>query len=206
MHDIITWIDAEYLGHHRIHLRLKYHQALAKYKFENNIKQLKHCLSHKPRSGKTITMLLFAQLLLSQGYKRILIMTSVPDTIQSFIAELNKYYEFSDIDYRGQDDFMNVDDSFTGIVFCSVQYIKASYEDKKDKLMSFDCNIFDECHFHSSNKNTLNKIINVHGDKQIMQIFASGTSDKTVCFYNIPSNCIYKWSVKDEGMMKKIYM
>ncbi len=68
----------------------------------------------------------------------------------------------------------------------------------------FDCNIFDECHFHSSNKNTLNKIINIHEDKKIMQIFASGTSGKTEWFYDILKKCIYKWDIEDEIMMKKL--
>ena len=58
-------------------------------------------------------------------------------------------------------------------------------------------------HFHSSNKNTLDKIINIHGDKKIMQVFASATSGKTEWFYNIPPKCIYKWCVEDECMMKK---
>jgi len=203
VNDIIDWIDKEYLNTGRIYLELKFHQALSLKQFETNIKQLKHCLSHKPRSGKTITMLLMAKYLLKNGYKRILIMTSVPATIDSFIKELNKYYEFKDIDYKEQKDYMNIGDSFNGIAFCSVQYLKINYEKKKDQLLLFHCNIFDECHFHSSNKNTFDKIINIQGDKQIMQIFASGTSDKTEWFYDISSKCIYKWTVEDECKMKK---
>ena len=63
--------------------------------------------------------------------------------------------------------------------------------------------MFDECHFHSSNKNTYDKIINVHGDNPIMKIFVSGTSGKTEWFYNIDKKYIYKWSVEDEAFMKK---
>ena len=74
---------------------------------------------------------------------------------------------------------------------------------KTEKLKLFDCNMFDECHFHSSNKNTYDKIINVHGDKEIMKIFASGTSGKTEWFYNIDKKYIYTWSVEDEAFMKK---
>ena len=206
INDIIEWVDSTYLNNPLIHLKVKFHQQLALTQFMFNLDDppmLKHCLSHKPRSGKTITMLLMAKYLLNNGYKRILIMTSIPDTIDSFINELNKYYEFKNINYKEQKDFMNIDETFQGVAFCSVQYLKIQYNKKKDNLLMFDCNIFDECHFHSSNKNTYDKIINIHGDKKIMQIFASGTSGKTEWFYDIPSKCIYKWSVEDECMMKK---
>jgi len=203
--DIIDWMDSTYLRTDRVHLRRKFHQTLALYQFITNEDEgeLAHCLSHKPRSGKTITMLLMARYLLGNGHKRVLLMTSVPDTINSFVRELNKYHEFKGIEYREQKDYMKIDDTFTGIVFCSVQYLKNDYVKKKDKLLLFDCNIFDECHFHSSNRNSRDKIINIHGDKKIIQIFASGTSGKTEWFYNIPSKCIYKWAVEDECMMKK---
>ena len=206
VNDIIEWIDSNYLNNPLIHLKVKFHQQLALTQFMFNLDDptmLKHRLSHKPRSGKTITILLIAKYLLDHGHKRILIMTSIPDTIDSFMNELNKYYEFKNINYKEQTEFMDIDDTFYGIAFCSVQYLKSLYEKKKDNLLMFDCNIFDECHFHSSNKNTLDKIINIHGDKKIMQIFASGTSGKTEWFYDIPSKCIYKWSVEDECMMKK---
>ena len=64
--------------------------------------------------------------------------------------------------------------------------------------------MFDECHFHSSNKNTYNKIINIHNNKQIMKIFASGTSSKTEWFYNIDKKYIYTWSIEDEAFMKNL--
>lgn len=218
--DIIDWIDKEYLNTSgRQHLKLKFNQQLALMQFKRNKNEsLTHCLNHKPRSGKTIIMLLYAKYLLENGHKRILIMTSVPETIDSFIEELNKYYEFKGIDYKQQKEFMDIDDEFTGIGFCSVQYLKmGNKKDKKDKkikenlllkqkidkLKLFDCNMFDECHFHSSNKNTYDKIINIHGDNQIIKIFASGTSGKTEWFYNIDKKYIYTWSVENEAFMKK---
>ena len=212
--DIIDWIDKEYLNTSgRQHLKLKFNQIIALLQFKRNKNEsLTHCLNHKPRSGKTIIMLLYAKYLLENGYKRILIMTSVPETIDSFIEELNKYYEFR-IDYKQQKEFMDIDQEFTGIGFCSVQYLKTGnkknkkenqlLKQKTEKLKLFDCNMFDECHFHSSNKNTYDKIINVHGDKEIMKIFASGTSGKTEWFYNIDKKYIYTWSVEDEAFMKK---
>ena len=198
---LFDWINEEYLGNPRIHLKLKFNQQLARSQFNKNIHYLKHCLAHKPRSGKTISLLLMALDLLSHGYTKILIMTSVPDTIDSFIEELDKYYEFKDIKYKLQKDFLNIIESFKGIVFCSVQYLKNDYHTKKHTLELFDAQIFDECHFHSSNENTLKKIINIKED--IMQIFASGTSSKTEWFYDIPQKYIYNWSIEDECMMKK---
>lgn len=213
--DIIDWIDKEYLNTSgRQHLKLKFNQTLALLQFKRNKNEsLTHCLNHKPRSGKTIIMLLYAKYLLENGHKRILIMTSVPGTIDSFIEELNKYYEFKGIDYKQQKEFMDINEEFTGIGFCSVQYLKTgNKKDKKEnellkqkteKLKLFDCNMFDECHFHSSNKNTYDKIINVHCGNPIMKIFASGTSGKTEWFYNIDKKYIYTWSVEDEAFMKK---
>jgi hypothetical protein len=214
--DIIAWLDKEYLNETRKHLKLYLNQRLALEQFKRNKNEsLIHCLNHKPRSGKTIIMLLYAQYLLENGYKRILIMTSVPGTIDSFIEELNKYYEFKGINYKGQADFMSINEEFTGIVFCSVQYLKTGnkkdkqgdvlLEKKKEKLKLFDGDMFDECHFHSSNKNTYDKIINVQGDNPIMKIFVSGTSGKTEYFYNIDKKYIYKWSIEDEAYMKKLF-
>ena len=213
--DYIDWIDKEYLkGDGRRHLNLYFNQQMALMQFKRNKKEsLIHCLNHKPRSGKTIIMLLYAMYLLEDGHKRVLIMTSVPGTIDSFIEELNKYYEFKDINYKEQTEFMEVDEDYTGIVFCSVQYLKTGnkkdkkenilLKQKEEKLQLFGCMMFDECHFHSSNKNTYDKIINVHGDNPIMKIFVSGTSGKTEWFYKIDKKYIYKWSVEDEAFMKK---
>ena len=213
--DYIDWIDKDYLKEGgRRHLKLYFNQALALMQFKRNKDEsLIHCLNHKPRSGKTIIMLLYAKYLLDNGHKRILIMTSVPGTINSFIEELNKYYEFKSINYKGQVDFKSIDEEFTGIGFCSVQYLKTGnkkdkkedmlLKQKKEKLKLFDCNMFDECHFHSTNKNTYDNIINVHGDNSIIKIFVSGTSGKTEWFYNIDKKYIYKWSIEDEAAMKK---
>ena len=115
--DLIDCIDKTYLNRSRKHLIIKFNQALARHQFTKNIESFIHCLHHKPRSGKTITMLLMSQLLLNKGYDRILILTSVPDTIKSFISELDKYYEFSDIVYKTQANFMDVNEDFRGIVF-----------------------------------------------------------------------------------------
>ena len=207
LEDIYDFIDKEYLNTPgRIHLKIKLHQGVALLQFRKNLKDLQHCLSHKPRSGKTITLLLMAQELLKNGYKRVLIMTSIPDTLEPFMNELNKYYEFQNINYKTQNktqnEFNSIDENFEGILLCSVQFLKKNYENKKEIIKLFDAHIFDECHFHSSNKNTLKKIINVD-EHERLQIFASGTSGKTEWFYDIPNRCVYKWEFGGENIMKK---
>jgi len=135
--DIIDWIDRIYLETGKKHLSLWFHQEMALQQFIMNNVSLVHCLYHKPRAGKTITMLLYAKYLLEEKeYKRILIMTSIPGTIDSFIDELNKYYEFINIKYKEQETFMDINEDFTGIGFCSVQYLKAdNKKDKKEKQL-----------------------------------------------------------------------
>lgn len=204
LEDIYDFIDKEYLNMPgRIHLKVKFNQAHALLQFKKNLNDLQHCLSHKPRSGKTITLLLMAQELLNNGHKRVLIMTSIPDTLEPFVNELNRFYEFKDIKYKSQKEFDSIDENFNGILLCSVQFLKTKNKNKKDIIKLFDSHIFDECHFHSSNSNTLKNIINVDEEKRL-QIFASGTSGKTEWFYEIPNRCIYKWGVNEEAIMKNL--
>ena len=213
--DVIEWMNEEYLNSKRKNLKYKLHQVIAGFQFKNNFKcgELRHVLAHKPRSGKTITLLLYCMILfkrkIKRKIKRILIMTPVPDTLNNFIKELDKYYEFKDIKYKlikKQDDFFNIKGDFEGIIFCSVQFLK--HDKKGEKLLklkelNYDVAIFDEGHFHSSNDNTFKKIINIY-DKDIIQIFASGTSNKTEYYYNIPDKCVSRWTVEDENYMRKI--
>jgi hypothetical protein len=72
--------------------------------------------------------------------------------------------------------------------------------------------IFDECHMGSSTEKTEKDILNIdtHIDKHIdeirnnvkINIFSSGTSDKTQKFYKIKT--IYEWDIEDEGYMKRL--
>jgi hypothetical protein len=169
-----------------------------------------HLISHKPRSGKSITILNICNWLLQNGHKKILIMTSVPSTIDSFINDLNLFIDFKDIKYKKQDEFNNVHNEFNGIIFCSVQYLKVDPIKKKKYLknINFDTMIIDECHMGSSTEKTQTEILNVESDideirKNIkLNIFASGTSDKTRKFYKI--KCVYEWEIQDEGYMKEL--
>jgi len=212
----IDFINAEYLLSPRQQLIKKLHQKMTETKFINSFLTNKHkmwCIAHKPRSGKSITMLLICKYLLEHGYKKILIMTSVPATINSFMNDLEKYIDFKNINYKLQEEFDIIDETFNGIVFCSVQYLKIDGKSKKKDLlkkMGFDAIITDEAHQGSSTDKTKTEILDVDSDveeirKNIkLNIFASGTADKTKKYYGIHSSCIYEWEIEDEAFMKEL--
>jgi len=214
--EFIDFINAEYLLSPRQQLTKKLHQKMTEIKFVKSFLTNKHkmwCIAHKPRSGKSITMLLICKYLLEHGYKKILIMTSVPATINSFMNDLEKYIDFKNINYKLQEEFDTIDETFNGIVFCSVQYLKIDGKSKKKDLlkkMSFDAIITDEAHQGSSTDKTKTEILDVDSDveeirKNIkLNIFASGTADKTKKYYGIHSSCIYEWEIEDEAFMKEL--
>ena len=216
--DFCYLINEKYLLSKRKQLTLKLHQKLAFLKFIRNLKnnQYKHILAHKPRSGKSILMLLMASYLLENNYKKILIMTSVPDTINDFIQALETYINFSNIKYKVQkeDDFNKIEDNFVGIVFSSLQFFKTDAKKKKDLLikLNFDAIFNDECHLGGSTLKTQKNILEINSETIIddinqnikLNIFASGTSDKTKKYYKIKSSCVYEWEIEDESYMKHI--
>ena len=214
--NFIDFINSEYLLSPREQLIKKLHQKMTETKFINSFLTNKHkmwCIAHKPRSGKSITMLLICKYLLENGYKKILIMTSVPATINSFMNDLEKYIDFKNINYKLQEEFDTIDQTFNGIVFCSVQYLKIDGKSKKKDLlkkMGFDAIITDEAHQGSSTDKTKTEILDVDSDveeirKNIkLNIFASGTADKTKKYYGIHSSCIYEWEIEDEAFMKEL--
>ena len=214
--EFIDFINTEYLMSPRYQLTKKLHQKMTEIKFIKSFMTNKHkmwCIAHKPRSGKSITMLLICKYLLEQGYKKILIMTSVPATISSFVDDLEKYIDFKNINYKLQEDFDIIDEVFNGIVFCSVQYLKKDGKSNKKELlkkMSFEAIITDEAHQGSSTNKTKTEILEVDSDveeirKNIkLNIFASGTADKTKKYYGIHNSCIYEWEIEDESFMKQL--
>jgi hypothetical protein len=212
MNDFIEMINTEYLSSPRQQLVKKTHQRMTELKFIDSVSTNKHtmwCIAHKPRSGKSITLLLLCKHLLTCGYaKKVLIMTPVPATINSFTNDLEKYIDFKDIEYKVQEDFGI---PFDGIFFCSVQYLK-THVTKKGLLkeMGFDVIISDEAHLASSTDKTKSEILDVAVDGDVdeihknikLTIFASGTADKTIQYYRIPRSCVYEWEIEDEGFMK----
>jgi hypothetical protein len=211
--EFIEFMNAEYLLSPRQQLTKKLHQHMTEIKFVKSFLTNTHsmwCIAHKPRSGKSITILLLCKYLLENGYKKILIMTSVPATIHSFVNDLEKYIDFKNMNYKLQEDFDTID-TFHGIVFCSVQYLKIDGKNKKKELlkkMSFDAIITDESHQGSSTDKTKTEILDVDVEeirKNIkLTIFASGTADKTKKYYGIHSSCMYEWEIEDEAFMKEL--
>ncbi len=216
----IEYINKNYLDNGREMLVQKLHQAMIRYKIIKAIKNgnLNHLIQNKPRSGKTILMLLIAHDLLKHlKKKKILIMTSIPSTIEDFIKDLQKWDIFKHIEYKKQDDFLKLNTEFKGICFASVQYLKNDNEEgtKKNQLkkIGFDACIFDESDFGSSTEKTEENIINIINftnftksikDEFNINIFASGTANKTRLFYKIPEKYTYNWDIEDENCMKSI--
>ena len=206
--EYIETINKDYLNSSRKQLKLKLHQKMTFLKFIKNKKDNLHLISHKPRSGKSITIIVICKYLLENGYDKILIMTSVPDTIKSFIKDLDEYINFKNIKYTNQEEFKNLSKDYKGIVFCSVQYLKTNSEEKKKQLkkLNFDTMIIDECHLGSSTSKTEKDILfmdleNIRSNIK-MNIFASGTSEKTKKFYKIKN--VYDWSIEDESYIKRL--
>jgi site-specific DNA-methyltransferase (adenine-specific) len=216
VNDFIDLIDSEYLSCSREQLVKKLHQKMTELKFIKSLKQNNNmwCISHKPRSGKSITILSICKYLLEHGLNKILIMTSVPATINSFIADLDKYIDFKDINYYSQEQFHSIPDNFNGIVFCSTQYLKVNGTVKQEylKKIGFEAIVVDESHQGSSTDLTKRDILDINGSGSIedirktinLTIFASGTSNKTKKYYKIQESCVFEWEIEDESHMKQI--
>ena len=210
----IEFINKEYLSSSRQQLTKKLHQKMTELKFIGSFSKgsKKFCIAHKPRSGKSITILSISKYLLENGYKKILVMTSVPATIDSFIGDLEKYIDFTNISYKLQEEFGTIDENFSGLVFCSVQYLKTNVKVKKNllKKIGFEAIIIDESHQGSSTNKTKAEILDVDTDIEDIRktikvnIFASGTADKTKKYYRIPNSCVYEWEIEDEAFMKEL--
>ena len=211
-------INADYLLSSRKQLVLKLHQKMTEIKFVKSYllnKRKMWCIAHKPRSGKSITILTICKYLLENGLNKILIMTSVPATIDSFVEDLEKYVDFKHINYKRQENFETIDEQFKGIVFCSVQYLKIDGKTaKKDALkqIGFQLIVTDECHLGGSTDKTKSEILDIDSSNIIedirkgirLSIFASGTADKTIKYYGIKSTEVFEWEIIDEGHMKKL--
>ena len=220
--EFIEFINETYFLSSRKQLTMRLHQKITQLKFIDlvsrpHLKSPYFCLAHKPRSGKSITLLSMSKYLLTNGYSKILFLTSVPATIDSFVEDMNKYIEFRDIPFVLQKDLDSLDNTFCGIVLCSTEYLKMDPNSKKRdflKRMKFDAGIIDESHQGSSNDRTKTDllVVEVDTDSQVnaltknfrLTIFASGTSLKTQRFYKIPKQHVFEWEMEDESYMKQI--
>lgn len=215
VNDFIDFIDSEYLCSPREQLKKKLHQQMTELKFIKSLKKNNNmwCISHKPRSGKSITILSICKYLLKYiGVSKILIMTSVPSTIASFIDDLDKYLDFKDIQYYSQEQFDDIPEGFNGIVFCSTHYLKINGTVKQESLkrIGFEAIVIDEAHQGSCTEMTQSDILDINRSiddirKTIgLTIFSSGTANKIIQYYKVLSACVFEWEIEDEAIMKKI--
>jgi hypothetical protein len=227
--ELVDAINTDYLLSPRKQLTLKLHQKMAFLKFHealalaNPNNTMMYCFAHKQRSGKSILLMSVCKHLVeTTTTKKILLMTSVPSTIDSFRKDLDSWIPFKDINYCTQENISTLTPDFQGIAFCSVQYLKVDAERKQQYLKhaAFDAIIVDESHLGSSTEKTKTGILSVASpttslddtsslienlQKGIrLSIFASGTSDKTRTYYRIPAKHVDEWDMIDEAMMKQL--
>jgi site-specific DNA-methyltransferase (adenine-specific) len=201
---VINTVNSEYLKSRRLQLRKMFHQRMAELKFIRQFQSQLYrmwCLSHKPRSGKSITILCICRHLLSVlPVGKILITTSVPSTIRSFIETLDAFTDFNGIQYSCNE--LETTTLISGIFFCSTEYLKQNPRKKRTllKSLAFDAIVIDESHQGSSTDKTRDDILK---DVKYV-IFASGTPSKTIEYYNINRDCVYDWDIEDESYMKMI--
>lgn len=207
------YMNRECLGNSREILREKLHQRMTLIKFIKNINndEKKHLISHKTRTGKSITQLLIIKWLIENN-KKVLFLTSVPSTIINFINDLEKYLVFKDINYHklgGTKDEIFI--SLNSLTLCSIQYLKNDVNGNKKEFLKrqkYDVIVIDESHYGSSTSKTKHNIINIDKDTEDIRkttkvsIFSTGTSRKTQKFYNIKNHCVYTWDLYDESQMK----
>lgn len=209
-------ITTNCLGNCRKTLIEKLHQSMAleqfKLNFKNNEKM--HLISHKTRTGKSITQLLIIKWLIEEK-KKVIFMTSVPATLDDFINDLDQYIGFKNITYHrlgGSGNVINISDN--SLTLCSIQYLKNDVDGNKKEFLKkqkYDIMVIDESHYGSSTSKTKHNIINIDKETEDIRniakvsIFSSGTSRKTQKFYNIKNQCVYRWDLYDETQMKLLY-
>jgi site-specific DNA-methyltransferase (adenine-specific) len=150
------------------------------------------------------------------------------EDLEKYIDFKNIKYIIQDEFTSIPDDFSGMILCSTQYLKCDVSGSKK----EQLKKLQFDATFIDECHFGSSTDKTKKGILNVNGngngngyantdintsnndDEQIssdieniiqnvkVTIFASGTPDKTVEYFNIHPNCVYEWEIMDEANMK----
>lgn len=214
--DYCIYINKNYLNNNREILIERLHQKMTLNKFiiNYNNNELTHLISHKTRTGKSITQLLIIKWLIENS-KKVLFITSVPSTLVNFIDDLEKYVIFKNIKYhkvcQSKEKICITKNSLT---LCSIQYLKNDIKGNKTiflKKQLYDAIVIDECHYGSSTIKTKNNIIDIDKITEDIRrsakisIFSSGTSNKTQRFYKINSKCVYKWSLYDESQMKLLY-
>ena len=211
VNEFIEHINANFINSPRQNLELMFHQKIYELKFinsiknNNNIEGMIWILDHVTRSGKSILMLVIIDYLFRiKKLKRILFVTSIPDTIDSIIKSLQKYIPFKDIKYYTQDDFYHLDKDFVGLFPCSMEFLKIDTKEKNKKLkeINFEFIIDDESQLGGTTKKTEENIFNI--SENTPKLLASGTSTKTILHYQDERTQVYSWDTLDTGYMKML--
>lgn len=212
--EFIEKVDSEILNNHKKFLKIRLHQEITKLKIMRLINggRKQFVIAHKPRSGKSYLILYLLNILINQGkINRVLIWTSVKDTIKQFTDIIDSHYDFNNLKYLVLKSNKNLDEEFKGIAFTTSQYLKCDKNGLKKEFLqnnNFDCIVIDESHWGSSTTKTASNIIHTimknSLDKYIF--YLSATPRKTIDKYNIPAECVFKWDIIDEGYMKNIEM
>ena len=213
--DYCQYINSECLNNSRETLVERLHQRMTLLRFIKNFNkgETNHLISHKTRTGKSITQLIIIKWLIEKN-KKVLFMTSVPSTIINFIKDLEKYVGFKNIQYYKLEGGKEGCITVNSLTLCSIQYLKNDINGNKKEFLkaeNFDIMVIDECHYGSSTTKTKQNIIDVNQhiedirNNTKVSIFSSGTSKKTQKFYGIKNSCVYKWELYDESQMKLLH-
>lgn len=214
--DFIQYINTTILENNRKWLTTKLHQEMTKLSIVNEIINngiLKHIIGHKPRSGKSITTLLtIVELIIMKRIKKCLFMTSIPETIEDYIKEIRKYYDFEVLEnsriLTKEGLSIEITLEYEGIIFGSIQFLKMDNKSTKSewlKKYNPDMIVLDESHYGGSTKQTNKKIFKnliKSVSKEMIVLYVSATSKKTQQFYGIYK--LYEWTFVDESYMRNI--
>jgi hypothetical protein len=197
-------VQEHYLCNKRKPLQLYLHQLMHFNKFRENWRHKLHLLAHDPRTGKSITLMRCAVDKLKSGLvKRVLVVTPVVSTIQSFSETVRDYKEFASIGepYLIRNLKQMPPPEWTGVAIASIQYFKTVGQSKSAD--SFDMIISDEAHIGSDTELSREKLFDPSRSSLRYLIFASGTPCDTAKAFNIPASCQYHWNSVDSHMMKR---
>jgi site-specific DNA-methyltransferase (adenine-specific) len=186
------YVQEHYLKNPRCPITIHYHQQLALDEFIGNMPhEPNHLLSYVPRTGKSIIILLMVKWILENKLSdRILLITPICKTIDSFEEDIKKYADFSSIPvYFIKREGQPVPSDFTGLVISSIQYFKVG---SNKTVEGYQTVISDEAHIGTYTVNSLDNIFRASTVRY--RIFASGTPCGTQSNFHIPSKCVYTWT------------
>ena len=203
-HPTLEEVQEHYLHNKRKSLQLRLHQVVALNKFLQNTAHQTHLLAHAPRSGKSITLMRIAAEAYKQGLvKRVLVVTPIVSTIDSFHETVRDYKEFASLKemYLIRDKKKMPPPEWSGVAISSVQYFKTAGAFKSAE--SFDMIISDEAHIGSDTELSRKKLFDLKRPNLRYLIFASGTPCDTAEAFKIPQSRQYHWNDMDSHMMKR---